>query len=396
LPPSTDTTWINFITQLSQYTSTYFPSQVVYIEVWNEPNVPVECNSPNDNGGNCTAKSLAQMTMDASTTAKAIYTQAGIPNNVLIISPPPTSAQPVAPATDCTGSPATIVSYLATLLGETPSVAQYADIIGFHGYTVIPELLAAGSGKPDPAAGASCGKDLITSVRTAIGSLTTKPLYDTEASWSTDCRTTGCTYTPNTWIRDSSNSNPLIYQVQAEEAAFTGASYLIQASNTACPSGTCNMMAGFSWYGWDFDNQAPPATGSTGEFWNQWTVDQLTNTYFTPAGVAYTTLYSWLQGATPVSPCSYVPNPNYTTAIGVWTCQFAGPNGSSSVAAWDNSQTCVGITTTCTYPTAFTFPAGEYTEWRDLYGGGPYPLGTNATSVQIGLVPILLDNGTVP
>ena len=134
------------------------------------------------------------------------------------------------------------------------------------------------------------------------------------------------------------------------------------------------------------------APGSTGEFWNQWATDPLTSSYFKPAGVAYYTLYSWLEGATPVSPCTSSTG----NAIGIWTCNFAGPNGASSAALRDNSQTCVGVTSTCTYPTTYTFPAGEYTEWRDLYGGVAHSLGTNATTAQTGLVPILLDNGVVP
>jgi len=395
-----DQTWINFITQFAQYTNSQFPGLKIYLEVWNEPNIGTECNpTPNPNNpnfpGNCLASSLAQMTADANTNAK-LYN-----SNISIVSPPPTGK---ATSGDCTtsGNSAAISGYLNTLLTYQNSSGTYlvganSDYIGFHGYVSIPAL---GSGAPDPAAGASCESSLVQSVQNTIANLVPtqpdlsgKAIFDTEGSWGADCKNQPCPYIPNTWIRDLSNPTPLIYQVQAEEAASTGAYYLTQASNHVCQSGTCNAMAGFSWYGWDFDNKST-LPGSTGEFWNQWALDPVTGTNFTPAGVAYYTLYSWLAGATPVSPCTSSTG----NAIGIWTCYFAGPNGSSSVAVWDNSQSCIGITSPCSPSpnSTFTFSSGQYTEWRDLYGDAPTQLGSTATSVNIGLVPILLDNGVVP
>jgi len=268
-------------------------------------------------------------------------------------------------------------------------IYNYADIIGFHGYVKIPAL---GTGAPDPAAGAACEKDLITSVQAAISGSTSKPIYDTEGSWGADSTGQGATYFANSWIRDLPTPNAA--QVQAEEAAYTAIYYLIHASNTVCtpPSTSCNTMAGFSWYGWDFDNQAPPVAGSTGQFWDQYSVA------FTPAGIAYKNVYSWLQGplqgASPVAPCT-VQLAGSSTAIGVWTCSFAGPGNSTALAVWDNSQTCIGGT--CTFNGTFTFPAGTYTEWRDLLGNATQlPTGATSVSNAIGLQPILLDNGTLP
>jgi len=375
-----DCTWVTFISHLTTYMNTYFPGQLGYIEVWNEPNVPSECNG---NTGNCTQASLAQMVKDANTTAK------GIISGVQIISPAVTAVKPS--SGDCTGTAATIASYLNGLLNQTPAVATYADIIGFHGYVEIPTLNTAGSGKPDPAVGASCENDLINNptdgVRYYVSQYTTtKPIYDTEGSWGANCTGTNCTYLPDSWINGlTQTSSP--QQVAAEQAAFTGQFYLIQASNTLCPSidSTCNPMAGLSWYGWDFDNQGTDP-GSTGQFWDQWT----TIPGLTPAGTAYTILYSWLEGASPNGVCA-----STGSATGVWTCYFSGSGTSASLAVWDNSQSCVGTgSSPCTF-SSYNFPANTYTEWRDLYTGAATQL-NGATSVNIGLVPILLDNGTVP
>jgi len=390
---TTDLTWITFLTQLFENVPS---GSIAYLEVWNEPNVPSECNS----AGFCNARNLTTMTQDALCVLKGVANSrctppvnGGLAPNIKIISPPPTAVYAGSSQPDCTqsGGKAAISTFLSSLISD--GVHNYADLIGFHGYTEIPMLGTTDQPAPDPAAGAACVNDLLASVQSAIAGSTSKPIFDTEGSWGANCKTTGCTNTPNNWIRDivpPNNPPPDTYQVQAEEAAFTGASYLIQASNASCASGTsCNTMSGYSWYGWDFDGQGEP--GSTGQFWDQATLG------FTPAGTAYNVLYPWLQGATPVAPCTYTPNANYSAAVGVWTCYFVGPNGSSFVAVWDNSQSCLGVTSTCsTSPNStFTFPSGQYTEWRDLYGDPATQLGSTATTVNIGLVPILLDNGVV-
>ncbi|HVI07739.1 MAG TPA: choice-of-anchor D domain-containing protein [Candidatus Binatia bacterium] len=368
-----DHTWITFIQNVVTYLSntTYFPNgwPTIYIEVWNEPNVNTECNSTTSrNPGNCTYQSLAQMVADANTYGKQINP------NVKIISPAVTGNLPQ--TGDCTGTPETINTYLSSLLGATPAVVSNSDFIGFHGYGGIPQL---GTGTYDPAAGASCVANLISSVQSTVGSATTTaiPIYDTEGSWGTggDASIDGSSYP---------------YENQAEEAAFTGAYYLIQASNSVCSTSPCFGMAGFSWYGWDFDNQGDP--GSTGQFWDQ-TTDALT-----AAGVAYTVLQPWLANASPVGPCTLYQPLGTSTTLGVWTCQFQGSGSSAGLAVWDNTQTCLGVTTTCGYPHLnWQIPSslGTYSEWRDLYGNPVNSL-NGASTVNIGLVPILLDNGTAP
>jgi hypothetical protein len=366
-----DCTWVTFITQLATYMNNNFPGQLGYIEVWNEPNNQKECNS---NTGNCTAASLAQMVADAKTYAQAIN------SNIKIISPAVTGVLPPT-GEDCTQVSETINSYLSTLLGESPSVFSNANFIGFHGYSGIPAL--GGSSGYDPAAGASCEANLIASVQSVVTGASSTPIqiYDTEGSWGTG---------GNAAIQESSYP----YQNQAEEAAFTGAYYLIQASNTVCSSTPCDGMAGFSWYGWDFDNQGTDP-GSTGQFWDQWTSP---SGALTQAGTTYEILYSWLNGASPVGPCNLLQPVGSSTVIGVWTCQFEGSGSAAGLAVWDNSQSCLNITSQCQYTHQnWSIPSnlGAYTEWRDLFTGAVTSL-NGATSVNIGLVPILLDNGTVP
>lgn len=383
---SGDATWNTFITHLATYFNTYFPGQLGYLEVWNEPNIATECNpptNPNSAPGNCTAQSLTQMTKDALCVLKATGTgctnTTALGPNVQIISPPPTAvfSQTQADCTTAAGK-AQIAGYLQNQL-MVQGVQNYADIIGYHGYVKIPAL---GTGAPDPAAGAACESDLIASVQAAISASTTKPIYDTEASWAADSTVQNATYFPNTWIRDL--PNPITQQVQAEEMAFTGIYYLAHASNTVCASGTCNKVVGFSWYGWDFDNQANKP-GTTGQFWDQYATP---SPALTPAGVAYTNVYTWLNGASPAAPCALVAG-----STTIWTCNFARNGTYSAQAVWDTSQSCVG--TTCTTPTNYTIPAGSpYTQWRDL-SGNVFQL-NGATTVPIGLEPILLDTGSIP
>jgi hypothetical protein len=68
------------------------------------------------------------------------------------------------------------------------------------------------------------------------------------------------------------------------------------------------------------------------------------------------------------------------------------------MAVWDSSQTCINNFDSkghCKYSnmTGFTFPAGTYTEWHDLYNDSANSIGNTLTGLPIGLVPILLDNG---
>jgi hypothetical protein len=375
---TTDATWITFISDLVTYLnnnfSGYYQTNPIYLEVWNEPDVPSECNS----SGGCTAANLAQMTADASVTAKAIN------SGIKVVSPPPTSVVPSnSPTGDCVNTTVKIAGFLKTYLGETVTessthypVTNYVDIVGFHGYVAIPEPGNTDSGPPypDPASGASCIGALITNVQSVASAYTSAPIFDTEGAWGTNSKS-GDGFDPDTWIRDSS--------VPTREYSFTGIYYLVQASYTACTSTPCdNYMDGFSWYGWDF--------GTDGQFWNN-----SGSGAFTGAGIAYQNVYQWLDGASTLGPCTETTS---GTNAGVWTCSFARPNGYFALAVFDTALCAPSEDFSCSEATSFTYtfpktPAGtSYTEYRTLSGSTVSLSGD--TTVSIGLEPILLDNNS--
>jgi hypothetical protein len=358
---TTDQHWKNFLTALFIHVG---PGAIQYLEIWNEPNIATECNPP-ASGGNCTIASLVQMTKDAQCVVKGIGSGCGpaLDPNVQIISSAPTSTEI---DNNCIEAPATISGYLGSLMAG--GVANYADIIGFHGYIHLPPAPPQGSGFGDPASGAACINDLINDptggVRTAIAPYTTKPIFDTEGSWGQDDRSFP-DLKNNTWIR----SNP------GQETAFTGIYHLIQASNSVCvPNTTCNPLAGFVWFGWD-----PP---SNGQFWDPTSGPSGT---ITLAGLAYQNVYQWLQGASPTAPCTV----NGT----IWTCNLSRAGNYYAQAVWDNSSSC--LSGTCT-STTYTIPASPdpnfpFTEYRDLFGNTT-SITDGQTTVNITLQPILIDN----
>jgi hypothetical protein len=99
----------------------------------------------------------------------------------------------------------------------------------------------------------------------------------------------------------------------------------------------------------------------------------------TPGGVAYSSVESWMIGASMDKLCA---GPDSGT--GVWTCGLTRPDGTRTLAVWDSSQSCeAGNCTTSTY----TYDP-IYTKYYTLAGGNATPL-TGGT-VQVGAKPILL------
>ena len=267
---TTDQTWIDFINGLVTYANGNYPGVLKYLEIWNEPNVSTECNppnNPNDPGGNCTAQALVQMTKDANSTAKAIDA------NIMIVSPAVTANQQTEQ----------INPLFSTLLAD--GEANYADILGFHGYIGPP---------------ATNEFTLINSVFTAMqNNNVSKPIYDTEDSYGPE------------QLTDTD-----------QQQAWVGSDYMIHASYWN------QGLKGISWYGWDF-------LGSN--FWD------FTNNVLLPPGVAYQNVHLWLLGAHPVGNCF---NPaGYSTSV--WACNLTRTGGYQAQAVWDQSQTCSGGT--CTF-----------------------------------------------
>jgi hypothetical protein len=142
----TDQDLKNFITALMHHVG---PGKIKYLEVWNEPNIPIEW------GG--TTPQLVRMTADVRSISKAIDP------NVEITSPPETGD----------GKNSLTMAWLASYLAA--GGGQYVDVIGLHGYVNNPE-------------------DIITRVNATAAvmaqySQTGKPIFITEGSWC-------CEHTP--------------------------------------------------------------------------------------------------------------------------------------------------------------------------------------------------------
>jgi hypothetical protein len=113
------------------------------------------------------------------------------------------------------------------------------------------------------------------------------------------------------------------------------------------------------------------------------------NGTITEAGTAYQQVGRWLVGQTMSTPCS---------ASGTqWTCGLTGPGNFVAEAIWDTSPSysCTAGSaggSGCTYywvsvPTSWTY-------FRDLYGNETAipTSGAHASQVQVGNLPILLEN----
>jgi hypothetical protein len=136
----TDLDLKNFITALMQHEG---PGKINYIEIWNEPNVPIEW------GG--TVQQLVRMTADVRSIAKSFDP------NVQITSPPETGD----------GSHSLQMTYLASYLAA--GGGRYVDVIGLHGYVLHPEDIIVRINNT-------------TAVMAQYGQ-SGKPIFITEGSW---------------------------------------------------------------------------------------------------------------------------------------------------------------------------------------------------------------------
>jgi hypothetical protein len=202
---------------------------------------------------------------------------------------------------------------------------QYADIIGFHGY-VEPG---------DPVEGVLTVAQSIEPVASDAG-FSSKPIWDTELGYSSADVTDP--YTQAGWLAKA---------------------YLLQAGLG---------IQRVNWFEYGATNVGTLTLAGGG-------LDQ--------AGIDYSTLYSWLKGATATGPC--------TSSGTVWTCGFTLASGAQAEAAWDSSQSCSNATGSevCTFNTNFT-PSSVYTTYEDLQGG-THSIATGSTA-PIGVEPILLES----
>jgi hypothetical protein len=290
----TDLHWINFVKAIAGR-----ETSIKYWELWNEPNVLGYANKKT-----WTTAQWIRMASDA----RPLILSAN--PNAVILSPG------IAHGTSW------LTSFLAAGGGN------YVDVIAFHGYANPPEAVLP----------------LITAVQSAAtaGSVSSLPLWDTEASWGLD------TVLPDLDM----------------QAASVARLHLLQAANG---------VARFYWYGWDFSQR--------GTLWQPNTATGCTTPNnggdICPAGIAYAQTSSWMTG-TVLSGCS--------NASTIWTCTLARPGGYYAQIMWDSSQSCSnGVCQTASY----TAPP-QFIKYRDL-NGNTFSL-TGSTTVPLGAKPIILEN----
>lgn len=194
---------------------------------------------------------------------------------------------------------------------------QYVDGVAFHGYVnSIPAL----------------PEDVLKIVEAVQGvmakrGVTQMPLWDTESSWGPS------NHLPN----------------EDDRVAFVARFYILQWS--------AGVQRSY-WYAWNDTNY--------GTLWD-------INTHKTlNAGIAYSEVDSWLNGATMTTPCAMA-------ADSTWTCGFTLRGGAPAQTVWNSS---VSPGASVSFRTA-----SQFVNYRSLDGGTSV---ISAGSVRVGNKPILL------
>jgi len=300
----------DFVTQLVTQSVNSPAGHIKYYELWNEMD-----NPPSWNG------TLAQMVRMNSDAAQII--QSLDPNAVILT-----------PSVIIEGS--TGRSYLQNYLPAAASFLPSIGGIAFHGYVQM-------SGEPLVPENINTHLAETRAILAGAG-LSSKPLFDTEASWG-----------------DPTVSNPNFTDPDMQ-AGFLARMYLLQWSES---------VSRFYWYQWNNKRDGilwtPDPNNPSGP-----------GTVLEP-GIAYGQVYQWLVGAVMSQACGQNGS--------VWSCELTSLNGYQALAVWDASQTCSnGNCTTSSY----SFPP-QYVQYRDLEGDPPTSL-SGQSSVAIGAKPILLEN----
>jgi len=290
-----DEIWQTFVQAIAQHAV----GRIRYWEVWNEPDLQTSWNG--------TQAQMARMAKDAYNVIKSVD------SNALVTTP----------ATVNGGGKHDIAHWLPGYFAAGGDTR--ADIVSFHGYV-------------DPAQGQAA--EYVSTVVSTVFSglpqaLSSKPIWDTEASWG-----------PNSHLSDPDL-----------QAAFVARMYLLQWSEG---------VQRFYWFQYgDQGNGTLCISGGVGCALNQ-------------VGDAYVQVSKWIVGATMASTCA---------ASGpVWSCGFTAPGGIQKLAVWDASQTCGGGScTTSTY-----MPNSIYVSYADL--AGVTTTISPGSPVQVGAKPILFLN----
>lgn len=284
--------WKDFVKAIA----THAAGRIKYWEMWNEPH-----NAWYWHG---TFAQMVRMTKDARDIIKSIDPSA------VILSPSPGV------------SSGTYRSWMTNFLAA--GGGQYVDVIAFHGY------IQKGGVYPIP-------EDIVPAV-TAYKSIlksynqSTKPLWDTEASWG----------------RTSRNG----FTNQDMQAGFLARFYLLHRSLG---------VARFYWYMWN--------NKDTGQLWKADPNNPSNPGTLLKPGIAYKQVRTWINGAQLTKPCA-------PAADGTWICLFTRADSTQVQPVWYPAGT-----KTYTAPSIFR-------RYSDVYGN-VYAIPANG-SVTVGYKPILL------
>ena len=286
LPPTNNQDFVDFITALA----TRYKGKITHYETWNEPYSSTFWTG--------SMAQLVQLQNDVYKTVKSIDSGATVHTPVLGASSSPG---------DCSNSSA---SYGTGSFFAANGTSNF-DVVDLHLY---PYPLSSG---PAP----ETDGVMITNTKCSMNTygISSKPIWNTEFSWSID------SYLPSS----------------TDQVAWVGRSHLYLQSQGIARS---------YWYAYDNQAEGTLVNTSTGAL--------------TPAGVAYQQIYNWMVGATMTSNCA--------VANSIWTCGLTLANGHQGLAVWLN---VFKSSSTQTY----TSP-GQYNVYHDLAGNtvavsGPVTIG---------------------
>jgi hypothetical protein len=338
----TDQTYINFIAAIARHVNdpTYLQTHahIKYWEPWNEwfRNSVVSTYSWNHYSIHASYAQMVRMVEDVRCTVTGVGSVNG---NACAATPIDRSALIVSPSSggyDCCFAPQVFQNFLyCNGTGDNAPIPGSECTTGDAGSAAVDIICShwyEGKGRMP--------EDLLTDVPVFTSLLSpadlAKPLWSGEGSWSSDA-----------FIPD-----------EDEQASWVARYYL---------AGWSTKASRFYWYAYDSIHygslEIPGALNL--------------------AGQAYGATYQWIVGSTLTAPCA---NNGGT----IWTCGLTRNSGYQAIAVWDTSQSCSnGVCTTSTY----SVPSGMI-QYSNLSGGTVSLNG--AATVQIGLLPILLENEDIP
>ena len=306
----TDQHWKDFVTALTAHNKARANGHIKYWELWNEPH--------NNFSWNGTNAQLVRMVKDAYAIIKASD------SNAFVLSPTLGWINNQA------------LTWASSYLSAGGS--SYVDGIALHGYVM--QHLKNGSKTDNP----ETLTTLLPPYKAMLASfgLSSKPIFNTESSWSLNGQ----------WGPFSSDPDM--------QTAFVSRLYILHAAYG---------ISRLYWFEWN--------DTSDGTLWlPDPTNPKAPGTLLKP-GIAYQATNSWLVGKNISNGC--------TQSGSIWKCKISGANGYAAETVWDTAESCSGGS--C--KTVSYVPDAKYIKYQTLDGKTHSVTGT---TVPIGAKPILLQN----